>query len=488
MVKSLSLQFLCLSLIIMLLGCEKKAGKVRILVKTGDLKGTKIGVITTDMINLKPFILAETKTDSAGNAILEFELDHPVFGSIEVADEWVSLYASPGDQMEINIGTGKTPKITYSGDGAKANEYLVATNQVYTKYDAQNGKYSIQVEPDEFLIRRDSLRKAYTGLQKRLSSETEIGKEAKEAISSKMGTCLAYFNQNYAQARYRGDITNPEMPESIKDAIAHIPYDSIAFKTNLFEYGAFLLNYLQRGIYRPLYQQYKEMNFDSLEKKMPEFADGKIMSGDFHPKLKEFLRAAQVDFRVRMFGLSPEIEAVRENLRKAIEEPAYMATVDKSFGKWYAIGPGKPAPDFTGVSADGKNVSLSDLKGKVVYVDVWATWCGPCRAEFPSSKKLVKHFEGNNKIAFLYVSIDRDKDAWKKLLPDESIPKGIHINQVQDQQPGNIWDSYLIWGIPRYLLVNADGTMLNSQAPRPSSDNMISTLEELLSKNATIAL
>lgn len=59
-------------------------------------------------------------------------------------------------------------------------------------------------------------------------------------------------------------------------------------------------------------------------------------------------------------------------------------------------------------------------------------------------------------------------------------------DQVQNQQPGDIWDSYLIWGIPRYLLVNADGTILNSHAPRPSSGSIIGELEEFLSKNGTV--
>jgi hypothetical protein len=64
------------------------------------------------------------------------------------------------------------------------------------------------------------------------------------------------------------------------------------------------------------------------------------------------------------------------------------------------LGPGKPATDVTGLTTDGKKVSLSSLKGKVVYVDVWATWCAPCRAEFPDSKKLVKEFEGNDQVEF----------------------------------------------------------------------------------------
>jgi thiol-disulfide isomerase/thioredoxin len=110
-----------------------------------------------------------------------------------------------------------------------------------------------------------------------------------------------------------------------------------------------------------------------------------------------------------------------------------------------------------------------------VYIDVWATWCGPCREEFPESKKLVKEFEGNNDVVFLYVSLDENVDAWKKMLKDGTVPPGSHINQQSDS-PGSLWAKYLLWGIPRYIMVNKDGTMLKAHAPRPSSGKVASEI------------
>jgi thiol-disulfide isomerase/thioredoxin len=68
-----------------------------------------------------------------------------------------------------------------------------------------------------------------------------------------------------------------------------------------------------------------------------------------------------------------------------------------------AIPPGNKAPDFADTTPEGKLVSLHDLAGKVVYIDVWATWCGPCRKEIPYAKKLQKEFTGNSKIAFVNI-------------------------------------------------------------------------------------
>ena len=183
-----------------------------------------------------------------------------------------------------------------------------------------------------------------------------------------------------------------------------------------------------------------------------------------------------------MEGLSPELQKMGDRFYKESNAPGYVATIKKSFGMWESIGPGKPAPDFTGQTADGKKLSLSSLKGKVVYVDVWATWCGPCKEEFPHSKKLMKAFKGNDKVAFLFVSTDQNVEAWKKMLPDKSVPEGIHINQVQNQQSDAIWENYHLWGIPRYILIGADGKMLQTHAPRPSSGKV----EELLNKTIKI--
>ena len=77
--------------------------------------------------------------------------------------------------------------------------------------------------------------------------------------------------------------------------------------------------------------------------------------------------------------------------------------------------PGKMAPDITLNTADGREVNLSSLlKGKFTYIDVWATWCGPCAQEIPYFEELVSKFQNNDKIQFISISIDSDKEVGKK--------------------------------------------------------------------------
>lgn len=118
-----------------------------------------------------------------------------------------------------------------------------------------------------------------------------------------------------------------------------------------------------------------------------------------------------------------------------------------------------------------------------MYIDVWATWCGPCIAEFPKSKQLQKKFQNNSKVEFLYVSVDKNKEAWKKMLADDMNFKGIHIIQIEGHGE-SIWESYQISGIPRYILIDQNGDIVSSDAARPSSGEIEKEINDLLLKGA----
>ena len=141
---------------------------------------------------------------------------------------------------------------------------------------------------------------------------------------------------------------------------------------------------------------------------------------------------------------------------------------------------GKAAINFTYKDAKGKNVSLSDFKGKVVYVDVWATWCGPCRRELPHLKELEKKFHGNKDIVFMSISTDAVKDIqkWKDFIVAEQLP-GVQLHGRTDDD-NDIAKIYQISGIPRFLLFDKQGNIVSTDAPRPSSPEIEPLLRNLL--------
>ena len=149
------------------------------------------------------------------------------------------------------------------------------------------------------------------------------------------------------------------------------------------------------------------------------------------------------------------------------------------YNKLKSLATGSPSPKFTNYENNaGGTKSLEDLKGKYVYIDVWATWCGPCIGEIPSLKKVEKEFHGKN-VQFLSISIDdtKDHEKWKKMIVDKELG-GMQLFA------DNNWDSqfiqdYMIKGIPRFILLDPEGNIVNANAPRPSDKKLVETLNGL---------
>lgn len=141
---------------------------------------------------------------------------------------------------------------------------------------------------------------------------------------------------------------------------------------------------------------------------------------------------------------------------------------------------GQDAFDFRFKDINGKEIALSDFKNKVVYVDVWATWCVPCRKEFPYMKDLEADYKNKN-IVFIGVSTDEVKNynKWVKFLQDNSL---VGIQLFAGDRKDDIMKPYKITTIPRFLLFGKDGKIVSSSAPRPSSSEIRPLLDELLKK------
>ena len=129
--------------------------------------------------------------------------------------------------------------------------------------------------------------------------------------------------------------------------------------------------------------------------------------------------------------------------------------------------------DFSYPNISNEMISLSFFKGRLVYIDIWATWCGPCIAEIPSLKRLQKDYE-NMDIIFLSVSVDTDKESWKKMLTEDQLG-GV---QLWADGWSQITKSYAIFGIPRFILVDKSGELIAVNAPRPSSSEVRSMIDE----------
>ncbi|MEI7490682.1 MAG: TlpA disulfide reductase family protein [Bacteroidota bacterium] len=149
----------------------------------------------------------------------------------------------------------------------------------------------------------------------------------------------------------------------------------------------------------------------------------------------------------------PELEESAAIFDTSLNTSTYVQTIKKRIDILKSVQIGQVAPDFTMNDTTGKPLTLSSLKGKVLLVDFWASWCGPCRGENPN---VVKAFAAYNKKGFdiLGVSFDKDHAKWVKAIKDD----GLIWNQVSDLQGwGNAAGKlYGIMSIPANVLLDKD--------------------------------
>lgn len=140
--------------------------------------------------------------------------------------------------------------------------------------------------------------------------------------------------------------------------------------------------------------------------------------------------------------------------------------------------PGSPVPDTTMEAIDGSEVLLSSMFGKVLYIDVWATWCGPCVREAPYFMKIAEKYKGDDRICFISLSVDSDKDReqWVEFVKDEN-PFWPQF-RLAGTNHADFCDKVGINSIPKFLLIGPDGKFIDGDCARPSDEN----IENILNK------
>ncbi len=173
------------------------------------------------------------------------------------------------------------------------------------------------------------------------------------------------------------------------------------------------------------------------------------------------------------FGCEAYVDARWQSFAASNPFPEYTEALQAEMNKTLVLQPGQPAPDFTLSDPDGQPVSLSQFKGKVVLMDFWASWCGPCIGDLGDLRKIKEQLAAQP-VVFLNVSLDANEGAWKRAIAKHQI-QGVHV-----RSDGQVTQAYNVFDIPRYYLVDSQGLIVEDRLRVFDVDEVVAKIEKSL--------
>lgn len=376
-----------------------------------------------------------------------------IFGKlvfIGTADEWYPVYVGKNETIDLNVADGQGKLV---GKLSKENEVI--------------NKWFEVMKPLRALVYRAEGRKA--PLADWYKAITDATSQTKTLLDN-LNTGNASFDELFKKT----------MPYLLTNDVLGMFLKAMSFSTKE-EYPQYMQDLFSRK------------NYDMSIKKYYPFAEMFLLNYGFakevgyNNKLGETVVLMKDDladptlwseFAVKCIedGYVMDIENFDKVCGKTIlakDRPRYQKAAKRLLMKKTG---GDPI-DFTYPDVKGKKHSLSDYKGKVVVVDVWATWCAPCKHEIPFLETLQDEMKGKD-VVFISASFDTDHAAWANFIKEHKM-KGV---QLYTNRVGPLVSDYQIDAVPRFMVFSKKGKTVSLNAPRPSEPALKKLIEDELKK------
>lgn len=358
--------------------------------------------------------------------------------------ESTAMYLAPGYRLDISLdGKEFDETLKYSGIGEKPNNFN-ASYFLFNEKNAIDSETYKKMENQEYF---DYQLKTHASLMK-LLNESEIENEkflesqADKFRFQMLNNLINKLGEDYFAGKTKAIITQYLDTETNKIDFK----DSVMFASNN-DYKYFLSSYFVAGLTSGDLKTLELYNEELLE----------MQKKSIVTTLKRGISFYNMDKLDLYYQTYVKLAANDKGINRIKEKYDRIKNLKK----------GSPSPSFNYPDSSGKNISLESLKGKLVYVDVWATWCGPCKAQIPFLKQLEEKYREED-IAFVSLSIDQLKNIskWKDMIVDKELG-GIQIIADKAWRSKFVTD-YVIEGIPRFILIDKDGNLMDPMAPRPA--------------------
>lgn len=433
----------------------------------------------------------------------EVESDFPQVVYLQYQEQKLPIYVEEGDELTVSFEKGNlTTTADFEGKGAAHNQFLKDFNEKFAAdFDIPSMEKNVltaQIDAMEMEL-----------FDKRLAQKKMVKEADKKEWSDDFEDYLDntvkynYYNTLFAYPIVRGNNSKNTSVENLPSVMLDNVTPKMANNDKALvseHYRRFLVYYLTyysskanrfkkfQGITPSLTAKHnwgkENIRGESWAYVMTSFVNdnGKDANGEIIRKIYDSVRSVDegkpyAEIIKDKYGDKISDKALAAASKAKMEKAKSMKKAHDSKGEKGKIG--KNA-SFTLTNMDGKEITLDEFKGKVVYIDFWASWCGPCRKQFPFAKELKKKLskKQKKKVEFLYVSIDNGEKVWKNAIKKMDI-EGYHV-----LSPGG-WKSevckyFNIRSIPRYMLLDKKGRIAESNAKRPGQQGILEDIVKLV--------
>jgi len=377
------------------------------------------------------------------------------------AENKLSIYLTKGTALTITADNANFyNSVLFAGKGSAENQYLAKKNLVFA---AINQEELYRADETEFLGKLKEIKNS-------LMATFKAAKFSDPSFKEKEARSINYFEQ-LSLVNYPSYHAYYAKIDGYKPTAAFPKFDASIDLDNENEF-----------LFSNAYKQLVNAKFN-------EAIDSKMTPEDQYtykyalPEIKKLKSQSFKNALLKVLSFeigpgNPDNTELYNQLVALTPNEFLKNEITEKFNKIKGMSEGKPSPTFDYENYSGGQTSLESLKGSYVYIDVWATWCGPCLQEIPSLQKVEEQYHGKN-IRFVSISIDAVKDnaKWRKMVNDKKLG-GIQLFAGNNRKSEFI-SGYAIDTIPRFILIDPSGNIVYADAPRPSDPKLIELFSNL---------
>jgi thiol-disulfide isomerase/thioredoxin len=444
-------QFLPILFLVLFAGCS--GPKNSHIIFSGNVENAVDEILTVS--NYNSTMREDFPIDSLGNFKARVEVNKGGYYFFKIGRPYSTVRFKKGENVYVNIDADNFFKSRqYSGSLSIENNFNVEKSALRSEFVGDPKDYFVVPLP-EFLSKIEVTRDAVFDLIDKSSLSQEDKKLEKRIAEYDYLQTYNNYQKFYSYHKKR----DADLPDDYYQPIIDMNIDD----DEMFRHSGAYRNLIVAN-YR--HSSKKAMTEDSTLSVI-EFVKNKISNVESVDTREKF---ASMLMRKMKQGNS-NIDDDYRQIMPLFSSERMKSKLEAKYKSALETVSGKESVDFNYENFSGGEISLKDLSGKLVYIDVWATWCGPCLKEMPSLKKLVNDYNGKN-IEFVSISIDHKKDyeKWRKMVPEKN------VGGLQLYDPEGLSSSFMkafnVGLIPRFMMLDSKGKIITAHAPRPSSDEV----------------